>query len=140
MCFLRCCIKVCPKDAIEVKDGLYAHINQDLCIGCGKCVTECPASIIEGEYSKRDNKVHFKKWYDYLWIFSIAYFALGFFNIIFAWLGMICFILPLLFAIFKGNKAFCNLYCDRGQLLGLIGGRLGLSRKRSPPMDVFKIF
>lgn len=128
-----CCIKVCPKDAIEVKDGLYAHINQDLCIGCGKCVTECPASIIEGEYSKRDNKVRFKKWYDYLWIFSIAYFALGFFNIIFAWLGMICFILPLLFAIFKGNKAFCNLYCDRGQLLGLIGGRLGLSRKRSPP-------
>ena len=47
-----CCIKVCPKDAIEVKDGIYAHINQDLCIGCGKCVTECPASIIEGEYSK----------------------------------------------------------------------------------------
>lgn len=124
-----CCIKVCPKDAIEVKDGIYAHINQDLCIGCGKCVTECPASIIEGEYSKRDNKVRFKKWYDYLWIFSIAYFALGFFNIIFAWLGMICFILPLLFAIFKGNKAFCNRYCDRGQLLGLIGGRLAYQEK-----------
>lgn len=46
---------------------------------------------------------------------------------------MICFIVPLLFAIFKGNKAFCNKYCDRGQLLGLIGGRLGLSRKSDVP-------
>lgn len=116
-----CCIKVCPKDAIEVKNGMYALINHDLCIGCGKCVVECPASIIEGEYSKKSNKVRFKKWYDYLWIFSIVYFTLGFFNIIFAWLGMICFILPLLFAIFGGNKAFCNRYCDRGQLLGLLG-------------------
>lgn len=42
---------------------------------------------------------------------------------------MICFILPLLFAIFKGNKAFCNRYCDRGQLLGLIGGRLAYQEK-----------
>ena len=30
-----------------------------------------------------------KHWYDYLWIWSIVYFALGFFNILFAWLGMI---------------------------------------------------
>lgn len=115
-----CCIKVCPKDAIEVKKRVYAYIDKDLCIRCGKCVVKCPASIIEGQHSKRKNKLRFEKWYDYLWIFSIVYFALGFFNIIFAWLGMICFILPLLFAVFKGNKHFCNRYCDRGQLLGLI--------------------
>ncbi len=48
-----CCIKVCPKDAIEVKNGMYAIIDENLCIGCGKCVTECPSSIIVGEYSKR---------------------------------------------------------------------------------------
>ena len=32
-----------------------------------------------------------KRWYDYLWIMTIVYFALGFFNILFAWLGMIDF-------------------------------------------------
>ena len=30
-----------------------------------------------------------KHWYDYLWVYAIIYFALGFFNILFAWLGMI---------------------------------------------------
>ena len=36
-----------------------------------------------------------KHWYDYLWVYAIIYFALGFFNILFAWLGMIDFLLPL---------------------------------------------
>ena len=30
-----------------------------------------------------------KHWYDYLWVYAIIYFALGFFNILFEWLGMI---------------------------------------------------
>ena len=34
-----------------------------------------------------------KHWYDYLWVYAIIYFALGFFNILFAWLGMIDFLL-----------------------------------------------
>ena len=37
-----------------------------------------------------------KHWYDYLWICAILYFTLGFFNILFAWLGMIDFLLPLI--------------------------------------------
>ena len=40
-----------------------------------------------------------KLWYDYLWIWTIIYFALGFFNILFAWFGMIDFLLPLGIAI-----------------------------------------
>ena len=32
-----------------------------------------------------------KHWYDYLWVCAILYFTLGFFNILFAWLGMIDF-------------------------------------------------
>ncbi len=28
-----------------------------------------------------------KHWYDYLWIVSLVYLVLGFFNIMFAWLG-----------------------------------------------------
>lgn len=74
-----------------------------------------------------------KKWYDYLWIFSTLYLLLGFVNILFAWLGLICFITPLLISLIKGNKSYCNKYCGRGQLFSLLGGRLGLSRKRDMP-------
>ena len=69
-----------------------------------------------------------KHWYDYLWLWCIIYFALGFFNIMFAWLGMIDFLVPLIFAIVAGNKAFCNNYCGRGQLITVLGSGLGLSR------------
>ena len=71
-----------------------------------------------------------KHWYDYLWIWTIAYFCLGFFNILFAWLGMIDFLVPLFIALFGGSKAFCNRYCGRGQLLGKCGG---CSRKQPAP-------
>ena len=74
-----------------------------------------------------------KAWYDYLWIFSTIYLLLGFINILFAWLGLICFITPLLISLIKGNKSYCNKYCGRGQLFSLLGGRFGLSRKRDMP-------
>lgn len=74
-----------------------------------------------------------KHWYDYLWIWSIVYFSLGFFNILFAWLGMIDFAVPLLFAIFGGNKNFCNRYCGRGQLLAWLGGSMKCSRNKPTP-------
>lgn len=74
-----------------------------------------------------------KHWYDYLWIVTPVYLALGFFNILFAWIGMIFFCLPLLIAIFGGSKLYCNRYCDRGQFLSLLGGRLKLSRNRPTP-------
>ena len=32
-----------------------------------------------------------KLWYDYLWIWAIIYFVLGFFNILFAWFGNMVF-------------------------------------------------
>ena len=46
---------------------------------------------------------------------------------------MICFITPLLISVIWGSKAFCNKYCDRGQLLALLGGRFGLSRRKDIP-------
>ena len=73
-----------------------------------------------------------KKWNDYLWIWTIIYFSLGFFNILFAWLGLIDFLVPLFIAIFGGGKAFCNRYCGRGQLFTQIGC-LGCSRKKQAP-------
>ena len=74
-----------------------------------------------------------KKWYDYLWIFSTLYLILGFFNILFAWLGLICFITPLAISLINGKKTYCNKYCGRGQLFMLLGGRFGLSRKKNTP-------
>lgn len=74
-----------------------------------------------------------KKWYDYLWIASSVYLVLGIFNILFAWLGLICFITPLAISIIKGNKAYCGKYCGRGQLFQILGGGLGLSRNKKPP-------
>lgn len=74
-----------------------------------------------------------KRWYQYLWIVELLYLFLGLFNILFAWLGMLFFTIPLLIAIFGGSKAYCNRYCGRGQLLGLLGGKLKLSLNKTPP-------
>ena len=74
-----------------------------------------------------------KKWSDYLWLVELTYLCLGMFNILFAWLGMIFFTLPLAIAVFGGGKAYCNRYCGRGQLLDLLGEKLHLSRHRVPP-------
>lgn len=74
-----------------------------------------------------------KKWNDYLWIWTIVYFCLGFFNILFAWLGLIDFMVPLLISILGGGKAFCNRYCGRGQLLHQVGSCLRCSRNKPSP-------
>lgn len=74
-----------------------------------------------------------KHWYDYLWIWSIVYFALGFFNILFAWLGMIDFLLPIILAVFGGNKFFCNHLCGRRQLYCKLGGDFKCSRNKPTP-------
>ena len=74
-----------------------------------------------------------KHWYDYLWILSAVYLLLGFFNILFAWIGLLCFFIPLIISASGHGKAYCNHYCGRGQLFSLIGGKLGLSRKKDVP-------
>ena len=74
-----------------------------------------------------------KRWHDYLWVAELVYLCLGFFNILFAWLGLIFFITPLAIAIVNGDKAYCGKYCGRGQLFELLGGRFGISMKRRPP-------
>lgn len=61
------------------------------------------------------------KWYDYLWLLVIAQLILGLFNILFGLIGLMFFIVPLYFAVFKGNKKYCEKYCGRGQLYELLG-------------------
>ena len=36
-----------------------------------------------------------KHWYNYLWIWSAFYLLMGFVNILFAWIGLLCFFIPL---------------------------------------------
>lgn len=74
-----------------------------------------------------------KHWYDFLWIIEIFYLILGLFNILFAWIGMLFFTIPLLIAIVGGSKAYCNRFCGRGQLFTVLGDKLHLSRKAAPP-------
>lgn len=90
-----------------------------------------------------------KRWYDFLWIASLLYLVLGFFNILFAWLGLLCFFIPLVIAFAGGDKGYCNRFCGRGQLFSLLGGRFGLSRradiprvdeKQGVPLRVFGLF
>lgn len=74
-----------------------------------------------------------KSFKNYFWIFSSLYLILGLFNILFAWLGLICFIVPLLISLLGGGKKYCNEFCGRGQLLDLLGKKLKLSRKKTMP-------
>lgn len=74
-----------------------------------------------------------KKWNDYLWIVSSLYLILGFFNIMFAWIGLICFFVPLIISIASGTKLYCNAYCGRGQLFYLLGNKYKLSKKKDIP-------
>ena len=71
-----------------------------------------------------------KHWYDYLWAVELTYLILGFFNILFAWIGLCFFFIPLIIAFVRGTKGYCNRYCGRGQMFALLGGRFGLSRKK----------
>ncbi len=41
----RICEKNCPVGAVTVTD-FVAHIDQSVCIGCGKCAEKCPRKII----------------------------------------------------------------------------------------------
>ncbi|MDD3429842.1 MAG: 4Fe-4S binding protein [Oscillospiraceae bacterium] len=74
-----------------------------------------------------------KRWYDYLWIFSALYLVLGFFNILFAWIGLLCFFIPIIISAVFGTKSYCGRYCGRGQLFQLLGGKCGLSRQKEIP-------
>ena len=43
-CLAHPCQEVCPKKAISFRNG-RSHIDQDLCIKCGRCVDVCPMEL-----------------------------------------------------------------------------------------------
>ena len=90
-----------------------------------------PKPVLQAASGLQQMAKKVQHWYDYLWLWPIIYFVLGFFNILFAWLGMIDFMVPVLLALFGGNKLFCNRYCGRGLLLAKLGGEWKWSRNRA---------
>lgn len=63
-------------------------------------------------------------WYDYLWLWPIIYFVLGFFNIFFAWLGMIDFMVPVLFGTVWRQQAVLQPLLRTRFAFGKAGRRL----------------
>ena len=48
-----CGMKVCPRNAITIPNGIHAVIDRERCVGCGICTKECPASIITLEVAEK---------------------------------------------------------------------------------------
>jgi len=50
-CYYSClglsdCERVCPVDAIKIDDNMLPQIDKGTCIGCEKCVIECPKDVL----------------------------------------------------------------------------------------------
>lgn len=70
-------------------------------------------------------------WKEYSYLFTILFFILGIFNIIFAWIGFLCLIFPFVFVIKNKEKTWCKSYCPRSNLFNRVFSVIGL--KRSAP-------
>lgn len=61
-----------------------------------------------------------KNWTNKLYLFTISLFTLGFFNIIFAWLGFLCMIIPFVLLVKNGEKTWCQSYCPRASFFTVL--------------------
>jgi len=57
----------------------------------------------------------------YLYLITLSFFALGFVNIHFSLLGLICMILPLILLLKNQRKTWCQGYCPRASLYTTFG-------------------
>lgn len=73
-----------------------------------------------------------KSWTNKLYIITILFFTLGFFNIIFAWLGFACMIIPFVLLAKCGNKTWCHNYCPRASLFTVLFKNKLLKVKSAP--------
>lgn len=59
-----------------------------------------------------------KKSYPFFLI-TLLYFALGFINILFAYLAVFCMLIPFILVVRSGRKPWCSTYCPRADFLSL---------------------
>lgn len=69
-----------------------------------------------------------KAWITYSYLFTILFFALGFFNIVFAWVGFLCIIMPFVFVIKDNKRTWCQSYCPRSNLFIRLFAKIGIKR------------
>jgi len=53
------CMRVCPTDAIRVRDGT-AVVKDELCIDCGACLSACPHEAISARTRTLEEFAHYK--------------------------------------------------------------------------------
>lgn len=73
-----------------------------------------------------------KNWTSYLFVITITFFTLGFFNIIFAWLGFLCMLLPFVLLAKDKKKTWCQKYCPRASLYTVLFKGRSLTGKAGP--------
>lgn len=71
-------------------------------------------------------------WKNYLYLWAILFFALGLFNIVFAWLGFVCMILPFILLARNKKKTWCQGYCPRANLFDVLFRGRSLTGKSGP--------
>ncbi|HEY8908751.1 MAG TPA: hypothetical protein VIM51_00485 [Desulfosporosinus sp.] len=69
-----------------------------------------------------------KIWIKYSYLFTISFFTLGFFNIVFAWIGFLCIIMPFVFVIKDNKNTWCKGYCPRANLFNRLFTKIGRHR------------
>lgn len=57
-----------------------------------------------------------KRWQNYLYFGTLLFLTLGFFNILFAFIGLACLILPFVLLAKDRKKTWCQGYCPRSSL------------------------
>jgi hypothetical protein len=77
-------------------------------------------------------------WTKYLYVVTILFFILGFFNIIFAWLGFVCLTLPFVMLVKDKKKTWCQKYCPRASLFTTLFKGKSLTGKTVPKWIVNK--
>jgi hypothetical protein len=71
-------------------------------------------------------------WTNSLYGVTLAYFVLGFFNIIFAWLGLACLLIPFILLFKDRKKTWCQDYCPRASFFQKVLKGRSLTQKRAP--------
>ncbi|MBS7525531.1 hypothetical protein KHM83_02425 [Fusibacter paucivorans] len=66
--------------------------------------------------------------YDYLFVGTIAFFALSIINIVFAWLGLVCMMTPFILALRSHKNLWCRSYCPRSRFFMKIMTPISLKR------------
>lgn len=73
-----------------------------------------------------------KSWTKYLFVITLLFFALGFVNIIFAWLGLVCLIMPFVLLAKDRKKTWCQKYCPRSSLFTVLFQGRSLTGRTGP--------